>query len=198
MTNQVATIKHACNVIQKELPKIIESEEFLSVIEEFSKSEHSLEEFYTHLQKEEISQDKSYIYQELLGLSDTTLTHCYSLGKNLFEKRKFKDSESIFHFLMLLNPYVTSFWVCAGLSSIMLNDIQEAAHLFHEAKSLHSTQPNIYFYAACCDFLLNNYSSALQELNQAEKLLKLTPDNSTLFPMIERLRYLTVGKKHAI
>lgn len=168
----------AQSLILNLLPDSISPEEFAKVKDEVDKSgEHFLHFIEQQSNTPEApatpdTPEKPILFQEMVGISDTTLLHVYDLAKNLIEKGKTEDASALFVFLTTLAPHVPSYWIALGVCYQDLNWHEDAIAAFGAAKFLNPENPAPSFYTVESYNTLRDTEKAKFELEELNNIIK--------------------------
>ena len=108
-------------------------------------------------------------FGEKFDLSNSDLEGSYNLAYALYQNGKYKDSQSLFTLLTLLNPLEKKFLMGFGAASQMIADYERALEAYARVVIIDVDDPHPHFHAAECYFALNNKEEALKALLDAEK-----------------------------
>ncbi len=157
-------LNHAQKIIIDLMPTHVSPAEVTKINEEFDKS-------VSHFSNFKIETDKPLLFQDMLGFSDETLLHIYSLGLNLVKIGQFQDALALFNFLTMLTPHVTSYWILEGICFQHLNLHKEALAAFSAAKFLNPIDPLPIAYSIECYRSLKETDLLRQEVQLLEKIV---------------------------
>ncbi len=115
--------------------------------------------------RKELKEHKSP--QEILGISDDTITHFYMTARKLFENHQFIEAADAFLFLTLINSNNHVYWLGLGMSTQMSGNFESAIDAYEMAAIHEIEDPTPYFYLAKCLFAIHERQSALQALDTA-------------------------------
>jgi tetratricopeptide (TPR) repeat protein len=112
--------------------------------------------------------------QDLLGVTENTLSSMYIAAKYLYEHQQYDEAASAFCLLSLLNPSYPALWQGLGNSEYFLGRYQEALIAYNCASLMDSENPLPHILSAKCHMALEHYVAAKAALILAES----THDNS--------------------
>lgn len=168
-------IEHAQELITDHMPVFVPAFEFKKIKEELDNSPTHFAQFI------ETNKDKTFnrpiLWQEMLGLSNETLLHIFSLGQDLVQKGKFQDALALFTFLTFLAPHVSSYWTLEGICLQKLNSHAEAIAAFAVAKQLDPTDPLPIACSVECYHFQNEKNLAQEEIELLEKVISTLDAN---------------------
>jgi len=143
--------------------------EYKKVIDEF---EHATEHLMTFTPKREgAEKDQPLLLQEILGISDHSLSLIYQLARRYAKDNEFSNARALFSYLTTLAPQHSVFWMSLGICFQMLNLDKEAVEAFMISKTLNDSEPASYIYAAESYLKLKERDKAKQEIEEVKPLL---------------------------
>lgn len=101
----------------------------------------------------------------LSGFSSKIVLNFYSVGINLFDEKKYKESLSVFTFLSILNPEISAFWVGKGLCYEGDLAYDKAIEEFAHAIEADSSEFEPFLGIMRCSQQLKDYSKLIELLN---------------------------------
>ena len=168
-SEQRSRIEHAEKLISDLMPTFVSTIEFAEIKEEFDNSASHFSRFIA-TKEDEISK-RPILLQEMLGLSDETLLHIYSLGRSLFQKNQYEDALALFTFLTILAPHVSSYWIFEGACFQIQSSNEEALAAFNAAKFLNPLDPLPIAYAIESYHALKDKDQMKNEIQELENLV---------------------------
>lgn len=88
--------------------------------------------------------------QKLLQVEDSFMQQIYTIAIGYQDESHHLDAAALFKFLIVLNPYVTDFWIGLGFSSMHLHELEEAQNYFDTAITMDTLNPRGYYFGSLC------------------------------------------------
>lgn len=169
----------ACKIIAERLPRFIHPQNWAQVLSEF---EESLNRSLPPANPVKESQvDPTLIFQNILGISNDTVNFIYQLGKQLINENEYEKAAAIFTFLHFLNPFVSEFWMGAGMSLYYGGLNEEALIDLEIAHLLATDRAAPWVYTALCHLSLNNKNAVREDLKQINKLFQKNKEEKVIW-----------------
>lgn len=123
-----------------------------------------------------------------LSLSAEEASLLYTLAYHLYENGKYIDSQRIFRFLTICEPFNRRYWMGLGGSYQMLKNYAGALECYSVAAVQEPNDPYVHLYAADCFFAQGQIEMGVQTLESAITAAKLSKENPLLM-QLENMRY---------
>lgn len=115
--------------------------------------------------KIELADNKSV--QEIMGISDESMSQYYKAARQLFENHHYLEATDAFLFLILMNGHMHDYWLGLGMAIQMSGDFESAIDAYEMAAIYEIESPVPYFYLAKCLYAMHERQSAMQALEMA-------------------------------
>lgn len=169
-------IDRALCLVRDMLPQRITQEAWEVCLEEFLTCDESLCEFFEKDANGEISHEDYIPIHQMLGISTTTLRHCYELGQWCYAEKDFEDGRSLFGFLTAVAPYMPEFWISLGMCHNQMGQYQEAVETYKTAQELFKGDPSMYIHCANNYIASGDSTNAAIELDEVKKIFDEHPE----------------------
>lgn len=110
---------------------------------------------------------KSETLQKAFGISGEEMEEIYREGYNYYEVDQYLEASTNFRWLVLLNPYLTKYWMGLAASLQLLEKYEKALHAYAVSALLECDNPYPHFHAYECYVALNNKEDAVKALELA-------------------------------
>jgi len=114
---------------------------------------------------------KSDSWQDLLGLSNATLVWVYEIGYAHYEKGQFKDAETLFGTLVMLNGLISDYWVALGFAQRKMGKESEAISSFAMGTILNPENPIPRYQSAELYLKAGLFEDVLAEVETVSKII---------------------------
>jgi type III secretion system low calcium response chaperone LcrH/SycD len=105
--------------------------------------------------------------QEVFKLSNQVLEKYYQTSERLLQQKRYEEASDAFFFLIYLNPYYHSFWVCLGLAEQGKGHYSDALFAYLIAQATKKEDPIPYLNAAKCFLALGEKEVAAENIDHA-------------------------------
>ncbi len=126
---------------------------------------------------------KGQLPQQAIGLSDDAMEAIYSHAYRLYNSGRFKDSQTLFQFMMMLNPLEKKYALGSAASFHMMKDYPRATSVYALCAALDPTDPMNFYYASDCYLQMGKIEHALATLKTA---MERSGDKKMYEPLINR------------
>lgn len=117
--------------------------------------------------------DGNLILQHALQIDNRVMMLFYDIGLNLKDEKQFDDSEAVFFFLTMINPYVSGFWLVKGSINENQQKWNDAIQSYQSAQKLEPASELPYL------GLLRSYE-AIKDKDGYHATLELIKSNPTV------------------
>ncbi len=124
---------------------------------------------------------KSNTLQEAYGVSRKEMSELYKKAYDYYQEDRYDQSIVLFRFLVMLNPFVTKYWMGLGSSQQLLKQYEKALHSYAIWALLDGKNPAPHFQASEC-------YAALANQVEGNKALKEALERTTNKPVYKQLR----------
>lgn len=131
---------------------------------------------------------KSATLQQAFGVTGYEMEELYKEGHTFYEADQYRDSCTIFKWLVLLNPYQTKYWLGLAASQQLSGFYDKALHSYALATLLDNEDPYPHLHAFECYLALDNLEEALKALECAYVRASGKLDYQDLLSEIEFLK----------
>ena len=107
--------------------------------------------------------------RDLKGITTAEIETIYRMGYNFYTTGNYKDADTVFRYLVLLDHTNQKYWTALGSVLQVERKFDKAATAFAYAGFLDLTNPKPQFYAAQCFLALGDKSSALSALEALDR-----------------------------
>lgn len=115
---------------------------------------------------------KSETLQAAFGVSHYEMEELYHEAYSFYTQDNYLESCAAFRWLVVLNPFITKYWMGLAASLQMLEKYEKALHAYAVSTLLDSENPYPHFHAFECYSLLNNKEEAQKALELARRRAK--------------------------
>lgn len=176
--------------IAREMPKICSPQEREQVSKEWGSAFDHFFKITESLTAASKGEPKTYdTFQQLLGISDSTVAIFYKCGCKLFEEHHFQDAYNVFFVVVYLDHRLSNAWVALGLSAKRNSDIEGALKAFAQATLADTRFALPQVYSAECYAEISDYSNAVASLELAQEIAEKHPNENPL-PVVQTIRNL--------
>jgi len=112
---------------------------------------------------------QSHCFQIAFGVRDAEMEALYAKAYELYHAENYLIAANLFRWLVLLNPFVTKYWMGLGASQQLINDCKKALECYAVAYVLDDNSPYPHFYAYECYEAMGEESDALIALQMASE-----------------------------
>jgi type III secretion system low calcium response chaperone LcrH/SycD len=132
--------------------------------------------------------DPKVFPQELLNVSDETLSKYYESANELFVEKNFADAQDAFMFLTFLNPLYPTFWMGFGASAQSQGDFSTAVMAYQALEFLQPDKPDAYANVYQCYTALGDQQNADNYYNKFIEACGNNPEYEQLKQQIEQYK----------
>lgn len=122
-----------------------------------------------------------------LSLSAEECALLYTLAYHLYENGKYIDSQRIFRFLTICEPFDRRYWMGLAASYLLLKNYAGALECYSVAAVQGPHDPYVHLYAADCFFAQGQIGMGVRTLESAIAAAKISNENSLLM-QLENIR----------
>jgi|GEM_PF-4703386 len=149
----------------------------------------NIEQYRDELQKGET-------LQQIFGYSDELMESMYQATRQIFSQGEYKKAKDAFTFLSALNPAVATYWLGLGVSTMQLEEYEEAIKYLTCAIKLEKNDAYAYYYLAGCRLFLMQFEEGKDALLRGEKAYYDSKnEDSELFDRLQTLRAKFLNNK---
>lgn len=116
----------------------------------------------------------------LKNITEDELEKIYAVACDFYESGKYRDAESLFQVLCILNHYDSRFFLALGAARQHQEHYHQALETYSYASLMSPSDPRFPFHAGECLLHLKEYSTAMQAFAGAELLAKTHPGHDAL------------------
>ncbi len=135
---------------------------------------------------------KSETLQHAFGISNFEMEKLYEEAYEYYESEAYKDSLTIFRWLILFNSYETKYWMGFAANLMLVGHYEKALHAYAITTILDSENPYPHFHAYECYTCLNNKEDAEKALKLASQRCAGKAAYNELKDEIEQLRMVAL------
>ncbi len=172
-------IETGIKLIKQFLPRRISESEWETVYNEFINCDQSLTTYFNACEDGERDKDEFVPIHEMCGISDTTLSHAYTLGCWMFDEKDFADARAIFSFLLTIAPHYPEFWISAGMCHHQMEEYAAAIELYQLACELFPKDAAMFIHCANNYLEVGDMTHAKIELEKAYVLFYEFPESKS-------------------
>lgn len=173
-------IPKAYQSLQKDLRSHLSRVQFEALTDEFGQiydklellSKQKADSFDELLEKMDAIPDS---FQEIMGLSDETIEHCYQSGCRCFEAHHYKEAADIFFLLSVLSPYRFNIWLSQGLAEKKARHYDKALRAFAMATLIDMANIAPHIHSIECYLALHEMQNARDAWDLARNTVKKYP-----------------------
>jgi type III secretion system low calcium response chaperone LcrH/SycD len=135
--------------------------------------------------------DQGMLPKEAMGISDTVMEGIYGHAYRMYNAGQYRDAQSIFRILTMLNPLESKYAMGSGACLHMMKDYKTAAAIYTITSSIDPKNPVPHYHASDCYLKMSLIGAAMNELKTTIELCGDQPvyaivrDRSKM--MLERL-----------
>ncbi len=126
--------------------------------------------------------------QEVFKLSNQVLEKYFQASERLLQEKRYEEASDAFFFLIYLNPYYHSFWVCLGMAEQGRGNFSDATFAYLIAQALKIENPIPYLNVAKCFMALGEKEAAAENIEKAIEFSHLSSDHKTIKKEAEKLK----------
>jgi len=112
---------------------------------------------------------KNETLQKAFGISYYEMEEVYSEVYSFYQDDNYLESSTGFRWLVLLNPFIPTYWMGLAASLQLREKLEKALHAYAVSALLDSENPYPHFHAFECYIALNNKDEAKKALDLAFK-----------------------------
>lgn len=126
--------------------------------------------------------------QEAFKVSNQVLEKYFQTSERLLQEKRFEDASDAFFFLIYLNPYFHSFWICLGMAEQGRGNYSDATFAYLIAQALKIDNPLPYLNVAKCFMALGEKEAAFENIDKAIEFSHLSADHHKIKSEAEKLK----------
>lgn len=140
--------------------------------------ENKQELFYTQMMQEKC-------FQEIAGVSDSSLEKMYQAAKSLYEQKNFSHSADAFGFLTILNPNRHAFWLGLANSEFYNQNYEPALFAYAFSSQVNPNDPFTHLFSCRCYEAIGEIANAVNALELALIVIKDQPQHANMKQAVE-------------
>lgn len=166
-------LSRGMSIINEQLP-------FLFKGEELEKIQNKLQGMKESAKKNLLQEEHEILesFQEILGVSEATITCFYRIGYHLYEQKEFVKSVDVFFVLVTLTPNVYDYWFAFGSANVAIENWDQALRAFSMAMLMNPEVAAPRLWVTQCFIILGDFANAKIELDLVTEMITKSPEQN--------------------